>query len=319
AIPPLDGALPDVGVDSGVVTNPDVTLVRELTFEQVPGTNGWSSPEDVFFKWTDFLSGTGRDRVPDPMVRAAGGINIPDISDVAYRGSRSAMFTMKPWSGRSASRTDLEMVGNVTGDPAVSRFFPQGETHLVGFAMRIEHATWPGGGFQLMHQYHNTAAPKAGYGITNNPALSLLRRNNDDLMVIARDNRPGGERLNTTHEIPGGVRAGQWVRWVFKTRFNNFDSGENGLIEVWSAVGDEPLELHFRVDDRPLGYTYADPANNYETIVFDCYGEPRQEEARVYFDEIRIAKGDLDPSVVDPLSWRSYQHPLNQPFNDDLR
>lgn len=330
---PLDGASPtdaeapdaaapvDAGesADAGSVVNPSVPLVREITFEQPDGTNGWSDSDRVIFNWQD--AATGRDRVPDAFVRGATGINVPDVAtDIAYRGSRSVLLTMQPWGSRSTFRTDLEMVGDVNADPPLSRLFHQGDTHMVGFAMRIEHASadLSGGGFQLMMQYHNSNPARAGYGTSNNPALSMLRANDTDLQFALRDNRPGGERLNTFEAIPGGVRAGQWVRWVVKTRFNNFDSGENGLVEVWSATGRDPLAMHFRVDDRPLGYAYENPAHTYEIIMFDMYGSPRQDDARVYVDEIRIVDGDHDPSVVDPLSWGSYQHVLNQPYDDDL-
>lgn len=312
-----DAGTTDAGADGGVRTNPAVTLIREITFEQPDGTDGWSDPASVIFDWQDHP--TGRDRVPGAFVRVAGGINVPALSDtLAYRGARSARLTMQPWSSPDTFRTDMEMIGDVTASPPIGRTFPQGTTVLVGFAMRIEHTTMLGGGFQLMHQYHNNNPARAGYGTTNNPALSLLRSNDTDMSVALRDNRPGGERLNTFESIPGGVRAGQWVRWVFKTRFANFDSGENGLVEVYSAVGDEPLTMHFRVDDRPLGYAYENPAHTYELIMFDMYGSPRQDDAVVYFDEIRIAEGDLDPSVVDPIHWVSYQHVLNAPYDADL-
>ena len=220
---PTDGAAPgdariDAGGDAGRVVNPSVSLVREITFEQPDGTNGWSDSESLIFNWRH--AATGRDRVPDAFVRAATGINVPDIAtDVAYRGDRSVRLTMQPWSSASSFRTDLEMVGDVTADPPVSRLFHQGETHMVGFAMRIEHASVDlgGGGFQLMMQYHNNNPARAGYGTTNNPALSMLRTNDTDLTFALRDNRPGGERLSTFEAIPGGVRAGQWVRWVVKT------------------------------------------------------------------------------------------------------
>ncbi len=296
--------------------NPNVQLIREITFEQPSGTNGWSDSPEVVFNWQQHA--TGRDRVPDAFVRMAGGINLPDVnSDVVYRGKKSVLFTMKNYNG-STWRTDVEMVGDVNASPPLSRLFPQRETHVVGFAMRVEHPTYPGGGFQLMHQYHNGNPPKAGYGITNNPAVALMRKNDTDLQVVIRDNRPNGERLQEFVDLPGAVRAGQWVRWVFKTHFSNFDDGQNGFIEVYSAVGTDPLKLHFRVDNRSIGYVYENPAHNYEAVIFDLYGSPLQPEGKVYMDEIRAAKGDLDASVVDPISWSSYQHPLNQPYDADL-
>ncbi|MEM9861046.1 MAG: hypothetical protein AAF938_05495 [Myxococcota bacterium] len=311
-----DADMLDMARDSALLReNPDVELVREITFEQPDGTNGWGDAASLLFNWR--FASTGRDRVPDAMLRMATGINVPSVvSDVTYRGEGAAMLVMEDW-GQDTFRQDIEMVGDL--DSGVDRRFRQGETHVVGFAMRIEHATYAGGGFQLYHQYHNSNPAKAGYGITNNPAVSLLRASNDDLTVAIRDNRPGGERLNTFERIEGGVRAGQWVRWVWKTRFANFDSGDNGLLEVWSAVGDEPLQMHFRVDDRPIGYVYENPADGYETINFDCYGTPMQADAAVYVDEVRIVDGDVDPSTVDPINWVGYQHPLNQPHDEDLR
>lgn len=322
----VDSGTDDVGVEDATFTdsgpdagrsNPSVELIREVTFEQPDGTAGWSDSASVIFNWQE--AATGRDRVPDAFVRLTGGINIPDVvSDVAYRGSRSVRMTMKPWSSASSFRTDLELAGDINADPPIERRLFPGEVHLVGFAMRIEHTTVPSSGFQLYHQYHNNSPAREGYGTTNNPAVSLLRLNNDDMSVAIRDNRPGNERLSETETIVGGVRPGQWVRWVFKTRFANFDSGESGLVEVYSAVGNEPLTMHFRVDDRPVGYVYEDPDDYYELCVIDMYGSPLQEDAAVYFDEYRIAEGDLDPSVVDPISWVSYQHPLNQPYDADL-
>jgi hypothetical protein len=130
----------DVEEDTAEHQNPAVELVRELTFEQPDGTNGWSDPAGVVFNWQDHP--TGRHLVPDAQVRGATGINPPDISTtVAYRGERSAHFTMKPWSG-STYRTDMEMLGNRNASPPIERVFHQGTTHLVGFAMRIEHATF---------------------------------------------------------------------------------------------------------------------------------------------------------------------------------
>lgn len=308
-----DASSPDGGAPR---SNPDVELIREITFEQSDGTDGWTDSPSVIFNWQS--ASTGRANVPGAMVRMATGINLPTVvNDVVYRGDGAVRLVMQDW-GRETFRQDIEMVGNNGASPSVDRRFLQGETHVVGFAMRIEHASYPGGGFQLYHQYHNGSPPTAGYGVTNNPALSLLRVNDTDLQVALRDNRPGGERLNTFETIPGGVRAGQWVRWVFKTRFENYDSGENGLVEVWSAVGDEPLAMHVRVDDRPIGYSYANPDHAYETINFDMYGAPLQEDAAVYVDEVRIADGDIDVDSVDPINWVSYQHPLNQPFNGDL-
>ncbi|MEM9863050.1 MAG: hypothetical protein AAF938_15755 [Myxococcota bacterium] len=301
--------------DGGNEVNPDVELTREITFEQPDGTNGWEDSSSVIFNWR--TASIGRDRVPDARVRMATSINVPTVvNDVTYRGDRAVRLVMEGWSSPQSFRQDLELIGNTSN--GVDRRFRQGETHVVGFAMRIEHATWPGEGFQLYHQYHNPGPPKEGYGSTLNPAVSLVRTSNTDLSVILRDNRPGGERLNTTHRIEGGVRAGLWVRWVFKTRFANFDSGENGLVEVWSAEGREPLTMHFRVNDRPVGYAYEDD-RDFEVVIFDMYGRPFQEDATVYIDEIRVADGDLDPSVVDPIRWTNYQHPLNHPHNDDLR
>ena len=149
--------------------------------------------------------------------------------------------------------------------------------------------------------------------------MSLIRssENDDDLLVIARHNRPNGERGSQTIQIPNGVRAGQWVRWVFKTRFLPYGSDEPGFVEVWSAVDDGPLVMHGRVEG-PMGYVYEDPSHAYETVQFDCYGTPFQEDAVVHLDEVRIVDGDLPASVVDPLSWVTYVHPLNQPHNQDL-
>ena len=308
-----DAAIADAfDADGAAKTNPNVTLIRELTFEQPPGTNGWKDPKDVVFNWQ--LHPTGRHNVPDAFIRAAGGINIPTLATgIAYRGKKSVLFTLQPWTSPSTFRTDIEMVGNAK----LSRTFSQGKTHVVGFAMRIEHAAYSGN-FELYHQYHNGAPPKVGYGKVNNPALSLLRKNNTDLSVAVRANLPNGARQDSFFTLTNAVRAGKWVRWVFKTRFENFDSGKKALVEVYSAVGSEPLKMHLRVDDRPMGYVYENPDHNYEVVVFDLYGSPLNKDAKMFLDEVRIAEGDHPASTVDPINWASYQHPLNQPYNSDL-
>ena len=298
--------------DAPATQNPNVALIRELSFEQPPGTNGWADPAEVVFNWSKHP--TGRDKVPDAFVRGAGGINVPSVaSGIAYKGKQSTLFTMLPWSNASSFRTDLEMVGNAS----LPRTFPHGKTQVVGFAMRIEHSSYSGS-FQLYHQYHNGAPKKPGYGVVANPALSLLRVNDTDLAIAVRSNLPNGKREDTTFSMPNTVRAGQWVRWVFKTRFENHDSGKNALVEVYSAVGNEPLTMHLRVDDRPMGYVYENPAHSYEVVIFDLYGSPQDPNAKMYLDEVRIVAGDHPAAAVDPISWVSYQHPLNQAYDPDL-
>ncbi len=273
-------------------------MLHELTFEQHDGHNGWYNPSGVIFKWGKL--GFSRDSVEDARIRGAGGINLPEIStDTAYNGMRSLLATAR--HDRGNGRVGLELVGNeAEGTP---RELEYEEDYWIGFAMRNDIPTFDTD-WELYHQFHNNSEAQEGYGTTNNPLISLLRKDDDSYQVMIRANLPGGERIQKlVGDFP--VHLGTWDRFVWHVRLSNPEAGQpTGIVELYQGTGDGLMKKVVSEHGLRVGYRYRVPVQS-ASAVWMVYHGPYEPNRTVYFDDIRVYQSpDHALSIVDPKSYR---------------
>lgn len=279
--------------------NQPTTLLNDVQAIRGNGYAGWTSPDRIVIPMD------GGSQKPDMAIRGVwNNILTTDgepllSSEQAWKGTNS--FKHIPGLDGTKGRCQLILsAGRVSGWQRMREL----QTYFASFVMYdnnpLKVQPW-----EVYWQCHGgvTAAP-AGWGYSASPPISLTRADDNNVYIETRYNKDDG----TDEQVLGTPFqwfTQQWQRIVIQWRMENLRNGGKGFYRIWTAAGQNPLQLRDAKDNIPIGMVADDPTQESRHATdIGIYHTTRDASRFVYTDQFRLSINDeATVERMDPLIW----------------